>query len=295
MCGKRLNILVTGANGQLGRCIRDASEGSAHRYIFSDVNDVPGLETLSLDITDQAAARLVTKSESVDIIINCAGFTNVDKAETETVFADLLNREAVANLAVCAKSRDALLIHISTDYIFSGNDCKPIAEDATPAPLGVYGATKLAGEKAILDSGCRHIIIRTAWLYSKYGRNFVKTIIGLSEQRPEITVVSDQIGTPTRAEDLAAFIVGLIEKGQDTEEGIYNYTGEGIASWYDFAHEICVVRGSACMVLPCSSEDYPTAARRPHYSVLNKSLVKKTFGIKLPHWTDALKTCLETL
>ena len=221
MNDKKLNILVTGGNGQLGRCLRDASKGSSNRYVFSDISDIPGMETIHLDICNPGAVDIVSDSENIDVIVNCSGYTNVDKAEDETAFADQLNRQAVANLAATAKRRGATLIHISTDYVFGGDASAPIAEDAQPSPLGVYGATKLAGEKAVLSSACAHIIIRTAWLYSKYGRNFVKTIFEISSGHPEIKVVSDQVGTPTYGPNLAKFIVGIIDGGSLSHTGTY--------------------------------------------------------------------------
>ena len=295
MNDKKLNILVTGGNGQLGRCLRDASKGSSNRYVFSDISDIPGMETIHLDICNPGAVDIVSDSENIDVIVNCTGYTNVDKAEDETAFADQLNRQAVANLAATAKRRGATLIHISTDYVFGGDASAPIAEDAQPSPLGVYGATKLAGEKAVLSSACAHIIIRTAWLYSKYGRNFVKTIFEISSGHPEIKVVSDQVGTPTYGPNLAKFIVGIIDGGSLSHTGTYNFTDEGVCSWYDFASEIVSLSGHMCKVVPCRTEDYPTRAKRPHYSVLDKSLVVQTFGISLPHWTEPLKTCIQEL
>jgi len=295
MHDKKLNILVTGGNGQLGRCLRDASKGSRNRYIFTDVCDAPGLETTSLDITNKDTLDIVADSEKVDVIVNCAGYTNVDKAEDETHFADLLNHEAAANLAATAKRRGAVLIHISTDYIFGGEASEPIPETADPAPLGVYGATKLAGEQAIKDSACNYIILRTAWMYSAYGKNFVKTMLELTANHPVVKVVSDQIGTPTYAPDLARFIVSIIDGGKLGLCGIYNYTGEGVCSWYDFASEINALAGHKCNVTPCKTSEYPTKAHRPHYSVLDKSLVKSVFGVSIPYWKDSLKICIEEI
>ena len=295
MNDKKLNILVTGANGQLGCCLRDAAKGSRNRYIFTDISDVPGMETTWLDVCNQDTIDIVADSENVDVIINCAGYTNVDKAEDETRLADELNHVAAAHLAATAKRRGALLIHISTDYIFGGDAVAPIPEDAIPAPLGVYGATKLAGENAVRASACSHIILRTAWLYSKYGRNFVKTMLALTASHPEVKVVSDQVGTPTYGPDLAAFIAGLLEGGIPEQTGTFNFTDEGVCSWYDFASEINSLAGHSCKVLPCRTADYPTKAKRPHYSVLDKSLVKSTFGISIPHWTGPLRKCIEEL
>lgn len=290
---KRLNILVTGGNGQLGMCLRDESRRSPHRFIFSDVNDIPGLETLCLDITDRKALDLVADSENIDIIVNCAGYTNVEKAEDEISLAELLNATAVGNLADTMARRDGSLIHISTDFVFDGSASSPIPECAEPAPLSVYGATKLAGEKAA--GGCRSIILRTAWLYSEYGRNFVKTMLSLTAEKPVIKVVADQIGTPTYARGLAALIVHIIDSGQIGKSGIYHYTDEGAASWYDLASAVNRLAGHDCKVLPCRSEDYPAKARRPHYSVLDKSLVKQTFGVSIPWWQDSLRECMDKL
>ena len=295
MNDKKLNILVTGANGQLGCCLRDAAKASRNRYIFTDISDVPGMETTWLDVCNPDTIDIVADSENVDVIINCAGYTNVDKAEDEPRMADELNHVAAAHLAATAKRRGALLIHISTDYIFGGEASEPIAEDAAPAPLGVYGATKLAGENAVRSSACPHIILRTAWLYSKYGRNFVKTMLALTANHPEVKVVSDQLGTPTYGPNLARFITGLLEGGIPKQTGTFNFTDEGVCSWYDFASEISSLAGNACKVIPCRTADYPSRAKRPHYSVLDKSLVKSTFGVAIPHWTEPLRECIEDL
>lgn len=293
MESQRHSILVTGGNGQLGCCLRDVVKDSADRYIFTDVNDLPGKETLHLDITDAAAIDRLADSENIDIIVNCAGYTNVEKAEDDVAFAQLLNAGAVENLAGTCKRRGALLIHISTDFVFGGDASEPIKEDAAPAPLSVYGATKLEGEKAA--GGCRSIILRTAWLYSEYGRNFVKTMLSLTAEKPMIKVVADQIGTPTYARGLAALIVHIIDSGQIGKSGIYHYTDEGAASWYDLASAVNRLAGHDCQVLPCRSEDYPAKARRPHYSVLDKSLVKQTFGVSTTWWQDALRECMDKM
>ena len=292
---KKSNILVTGANGQLGCAIRKAAAGSRHHFIYTDVNEVPGQETVYLDICNPDTFDLVADSEDIDVIVNCASYTNVEKAEDESGLAELLNAKAVAGMAATARRRNAVLIHISTDYVFGGDACSPIPEDAEPAPLSVYGATKLAGEKAVRDSACRHIILRTAWLYSRYGKNFVKTMKALTASNPVIKVVADQVGTPTRADDLAGFIVGIIENGQLDNTGTYNFTDEGVASWYDLAHEVCTLAGNSCDVQPCSTSEYKTRAARPMYSVLDKSKVKKTFGISLPYWRDSLAECMKEL
>lgn len=287
-----MNILVTGANGQLGNELRNASKGSGHNFIFSDVSDVPGCDTVYLDITNIDAIRIVAESEKVDVFVNCAAYTNVDKAESDIGFAELLNAKAPENLAVIAKERKALLIHISTDYVFSGNGCKPYREDDQPAPIGVYGATKYSGELAVQRSGCRYMIFRTAWLYSPYGKNFVKTMRNLTEVNPNIRVVSDQVGTPTNAADLAGLIMKIIQEKLTDKCGIWHFTDEGCTSWYDLAVAVNELSSHKCQITPCRTEDYPTKARRPHYSVLDKTKVKEDFGIIIPHWFTSLKECM---
>lgn len=292
-----MNILVTGANGQLGTAMRTiVASGfpTGDHYIFSDI--VTGEDTVSLDITGREAVRLVCESEKVDVIVNCAGYTNVDGAESDQWMADQLNNAAVANLAAVAAERDAVLIHISTDYIFDGTSSIPIREDFPASPLGVYGATKLKGERAVAASGCRSIIIRTAWLYSGAGKNFFLTMRSLLSSRRSITVVADQIGTPTWAGDLASLIHRIITERQLGKTGTYNFSGEGVCSWYDFACAIKDACGlSGCEIVPCHSEEYPSKARRPSYSVLDKTLVKKTFGITIPHWHDSLMSCIRSV
>ena len=284
-----MNILVTGANGQLGTELRNVSAGSRNRYIFTDVNELPGVETLHLDATDLDAVRIVADTEGVDAIINCAAYTNVDGAD------DLLNRQLPANLAVIARERNALLVHISTDYVFGGNASVPYREDSVPDPTGVYGATKLLGENAILSSGCRYLILRTAWLYSPYGKNFVKTMLRLTAERDSLKVVFDQVGTPTYAEDLARVIVDLVDGGKVAESGIYHYTNEGVTSWYDFALAICQLGGNRCDIQPCHSDEFPSKVHRPHYSVLDKTKIKNTFSLRIPYWLDSLERCVERL
>lgn len=286
-----MTILVTGACGQLGSEIRNvASRQKDHRFIFSDVSSLPGEETLFLDITDLEAIRLVAASEKVDAIINCAAYTNVEKAESDQAFAELLNRKAPANLALVARELDALLIHVSTDYVFHGDSCRPYRETDEPSPLGVYGVTKFAGEKAIEKSGCRHVIVRTSWLYSPYGKNFVKTMRSLTSQKDEINVVCDQIGTPTYALDLAETLVRICTSAPGI--GIYHYSDEGAVSWYDFACAIRDLSGYSCRIRPCRSDQFPSKVIRPSYSVLDKSLIKETFGIEIPHWYESLKDCI---
>ncbi|MEG1405963.1 MAG: dTDP-4-dehydrorhamnose reductase, partial [Alistipes sp.] len=244
-----LNILVTGANGQLGNEMRLLGAESKNHYIFTDVAE--------LDITNAEAVRRMAADEKVAVIVNCAAYTNVDKAEENYELADLLNNKAVANLAAAAKAVDATLIHISTDYVFQGDKNLPCREEEPTNPLGVYGKTKLAGERAVAESGCKHLIFRTAWLYSQFGNNFVKTMMRLTAEREQLTVVFDQVGTPTYAADLAAVIFGIIEHQQYTgNEGIYHFSNEGVCSWFDFAHEIALLAGNTrCNVQPCYSSE----------------------------------------
>lgn len=286
-------ILVTGAAGQLGSEMRNLAPATSDRYIFSDVAVIPGVETVRLDITDVEAVRLVCDSEKVDVIVNCAAYTNVDKAESDAAMADLLNNKAAGNLAKVAAERGALLVHVSTDYVFGGDACRPYVEDSPTSPLGVYGATKLLGEEAVKASGCKYLIFRTAWLYSPYGKNFVKTIKQLSAERDSLKVVADQVGTPTYAADLAAVIVKAISDGK--KRGIYHFTDEGVCSWYDFACAIRDLAGNKCDIAPCRSEDYPSKAARPHYSVLDKTKVRNDFSLNIPHWYDSLKKCMNRL
>lgn len=289
-----MNILVTGANGQLGNEMRTLSVGSPHRFIFTDVNDVPGCETVHLDITNPDAISLVAESENVDVIVNCAAYTNVDRAEEDVDTAKLLNCTAVGNLAGVASKRKAVLIHISTDYVFPGTSCRPVSETDEPSPESVYGSTKLEGEKAVRASGCRAIIIRTAWLYSQYGKNFVKTMLNLFRSNPEVKVVCDQVGTPTYAGDLAAFIMHVINNGLE-KTGTYHFSNEGAISWYDFANAVRELSGLKVKVSPCSSSQFPAKAKRPHYSVLDKTLAKETFGVEIPYWRDSLEKCMKLI
>lgn len=290
-----MNILVTGANGQLGTELRNVMVRSCDNYFFSDVISLPEVETLHLDITDIDAVRIVCDSERIDTIVNCAAYTNVDKAEDEPSMAMLLNCTAAGNLAKVAAERGASLIHISTDYVFNGDTVKPCSEDSATDPLGVYGSTKLAGEKEIEKSGCGSIIIRTSWLYSPYGKNFVKTMLRLMEERDSLKVVFDQIGTPTYARDLATLVKRIIESGRLDKTGIYHFSNEGAISWYDFAKAICDLGGKTCDIRPCHTEDYPSKARRPRFSVLDKTKVKNTFGVDIPYWRDSLASCIERI
>lgn len=285
-----MNILVTGANGQLGSCLRDVAAGSTDNYIFTDVAE--------LDITDAAAVRKAVSDNAVDVIVNCAAYTNVDKAEDDAAFAELLNATAVRNLAEAAKENGATLIHISTDYVFGKEPYNvPCREDQKGTPTGVYGLTKLHGEQAIAETGVKALIFRTAWLYSEYGRNFVKTMLNLTSTRPELKVVFDQTGTPTYAGDLAHALFDIIESRRFAgNEGVYHYSNEGVCSWYDFTKMIAEYAGNtACDIQPCHSDEFPSKVVRPSYSVLDKTKFKNTFGIKVPYWTDSLRRCIANL
>lgn len=290
-------ILVTGANGQLGSELRHAATRGNDSYIFTDVVMAEGITTTYLDITDREAVRTFVTENDINFIINCAAYTNVDRAEEESEKAMLLNATAPENLAQAMKEVEGLLIHISTDYVFGGDGDKPYTEEQPTAPKSVYGTTKLRGEEAIMSVGCRHIIIRTAWLYSTYGNNFLKTMLRLTSERESISVVNDQIGTPTYAADLAATIVAIIEGGKaERNEGIYHFSNEGVCSWYDFAREIARVAGNReCKILPCLSSEYPSKVSRPAYSVLDKSKIKRTFGTTIPHWRESVERCINKL
>lgn len=282
-------ILVTGANGQLGREMRRLGEASPNRYLFTDIEE--------LDITNREAVEDMMQRERVDIIINCAAYTNVERAEEEALAAEQINAYAVENLAQAAAKNDATLFHISTDYVFDGKANTPITEDMPTNPLGVYGRTKLQGEKAIAESGCKAIVIRTAWLYSEFGNNFLKTMLRLTSEREHINVVFDQVGTPTYAGDLALAIFSIIEGDMYADrEGIYHFSNEGVCSWYDFAVEIArAVGNTKCQINPCRSKDFPTKATRPAYSVLDKDKIKRTFGIEIPQWRESMFYCLKRL
>ena len=293
-----MNILVTGANGQLGSEMRIVSSGSAHGYIFTDVVDLPGVETVKLDITDIEALRCVVRENNVQAIVNCAAYTNVDEAETDVELCTLLNAKAPENLALVMKEVDGLLVHISTDYVFGAEPYNtPCTEDRTGTPTGVYGLTKLQGEQAIQKVGCHHVIIRTAWLYSEFGKNFVKTMLHLTETKNQLNVVFDQTGTPTYALDLAEVICHILESGKyKGNDGVYHYSNEGVCSWYDFTKMIAEYAGHMdCDIRPCHSSEFPSPVTRPSYSVLDKTKIKKTFGIEVPYWTDSLKKCLNRL
>lgn len=286
-----MNILVTGANGQLGHEMQRVAKNSQHTFTFTDVAE----DYKKLDITNIDAIREMVKELGIKLIVNCAAYTNVDKAESDYDTANMLNNTAAGNLAAAMKEVDGTLIHISTDYVFQGDRNTPCREDWATSPLGVYGKTKLAGEKAIEATGCKHIIIRTAWLYSQWGKNFVKTMQNLTATKDSLKVVFDQVGTPTFAGDLADVIAHIINTNQLEKTGIYHFSNEGVCSWFDFAKLICEMSGNTCDIQPCYSEDFPSPVERPHFSVLDKSKLKKTFGFKVPYWTDSLKVCIKQL
>uniref|UniRef100_UPI003FED6119 dTDP-4-dehydrorhamnose reductase n=1 Tax=Candidatus Cryptobacteroides bacterium TaxID=3085639 RepID=UPI003FED6119 len=268
-----------------------ASRGSRNRFIFTDIAG----EHERLDITDPQAIADIVRENHVNVIVNCAAYTNVDKAETDPETANLLNNIAAGNLADAMKAVNGTLIHISTDYVFQGDRNIPCREDWPTEPLGVYGKTKLAGEKSIEATGCASIIIRTAWLYSPFGKNFVKTMRDLTSSRESLKVVFDQVGTPTYAGDLAEAICRIIETGQLDKTGIYHFSNEGVCSWFDFAKAICEMSGNTCDIRPCHSDEFPSPVARPHFSVLDKTKIKQTFGIRIPYWTDSLKLCIEEI
>lgn len=291
-------ILVTGANGQLGNEMRIVTKGSKDTYIFTDVVEADGQETNILDITDLNAIQKIVKEHDVHAIINCAAYTNVDKAETDKEFCELLNAKAPENLAIAMMEVEGLLVHISTDYVFGGDPYNtPCREDQKGTPTGVYGLTKLHGEQNILKSGVDYLIFRTAWLYSEYGKNFVKTMLNLTSTKPQLKVVFDQVGTPTYAYDLAKAIFDIVENRKYKDNtGIYHFSNEGVCSWYDFTKMIAELAGNTnCDIQPCHSNEFPSSVNRPAYSVLDKTKVKETFGIKIPYWADSLKTCMNIL
>ena len=296
-----MNILVTGANGQLGNEMRIVTKGSSDNYIFTDVNQVEGLETTYLDITDIDAIRTIVADNDIKAIVNCAAWTNVDACENDeklAALAEKLNADAPKNLAMAMKKVNGVLFHISTDYVFGqepyNTPCNPSQKGT---PTGVYGATKKHGEENILASGCDYIILRTAWLYSEFGKNFCKTMLNLTATKPNLSVVFDQCGTPTYAYDLAAAIFEIItERKYEGNTGIYHYSNEGVTSWYDFTQMIARISGHlGCDIQPCYSSEYPSPVKRPSYSVLDKKTFKDTFGIKVPYWVDSLETCIKNI
>ena len=291
-------ILVTGANGQLGNEMRIVTKGSKDQYIFTDVVEVEGQKTTILDITNLEAIRKMVAENEVKVIVNCAAYTNVDKAESDKAFCELLNAKAPENLAIAMKEVNGLLVHISTDYVFGGDPYNtPCKEGQKGTPTGVYGLTKLHGEQNIQHTGVDYLIFRTAWLYSEFGKNFVKTMMNLTSTKPQLKVVFDQVGTPTYAYDLAAAIFDIIENRKFSgNTGIYHYSNEGVCSWYDFTKMIAELAGNTnCDIQPCHSDEFPSPVERPAFSVLDKTKVKETFGITIPYWTDSLKKCMYNL
>ena len=289
-----MNILVTGANGQLGNEIQTVAKKSKDNYIFTDVCD--GYK--KLDITDLDAIRSEVKENDIKCIINCAAWTNVDKAETAGDIVETLNAKAPENLAVAMKEVGGLLVHISTDYVFGAEPYNtPCKEDQQGTPTGVYGLTKKHGEEKIIATGANHIIIRTAWLYSEYGKNFLKTMLNLTATKSELKVVFDQCGTPTYAGDLAEAIFHIVENRlYEGNSGIYHYSNEGVCSWYDFTKAIANLAGNTeCNIQPCHSNEFPSPVTRPAYSVLDKKKIKTTFNITIPYWTDSLKKCMSNM
>ncbi|MBQ8645511.1 MAG: dTDP-4-dehydrorhamnose reductase [Bacteroidales bacterium] len=315
-----MNILVTGANGQLGNEMRIVACGSTDRYIFTDINQVEGVETTFLDITDMEAVRSIVAEERVDAVVNCAAYTNVDAAETNESLAEKLNAQAPENLAKAMEEVGGLLVQISTDYVFGKEPYNvPCREDQKGTPSGVYGLTKLHGEERIIASGCKYVIIRTAWLYSEFGKNFCKTMLNLTSEesvaarvaagKPAgLKVVFDQVGTPTYALDLARAIEVILadygrqmqngegQRGAYSKTGVYHYSNEGVCSWYDFTKMIAEYSGqSGCDIQPCHSHEFPSPVKRPAYSVLDKTKIKEVFGVEVPYWTDSLRKCIANL
>lgn len=303
-----MNILVTGANGQLGNEMRIVSKDTNDNYIFTDVVEMEGQKTTILDITDIDAVKSIVKENDVKVIVNCAAYTNVDKAENDKEFCELLNAKAPENLALAMKEVNGLLVHISTDYVFGGDPYNtPCKENQKGTPTGVYGLTKLHGEQNIQAIGVDYVIIRTAWLYSEFGKNFVKTMISLTSTKPQLRVVFDQVGTPTYAYDLAKAITIILEDYKQAQNsqpstlnysktGIYHFSNEGVCSWYDFTKMIAeFASNNGCDIQPCHSDEFPSHVNRPSFSVLDKTKIKETYGVKIPYWTDSLKKCISNL
>ena len=314
-----MKILVTGANGQLGSEMRLLAKDSAFEYIFTDVNQVEGQETVFLDITDRQAIMQMVQEQGIDAIVNCAAWTNVDACETAPALAALaqrLNADAPENLALAMKAVGGLLVHISTDYVFGTEPYNtPCREDQQGTPTGVYGRTKKEGEERILATGCQHVIIRTAWLYSEFGKNFCRTMLQLTAERPTLNVVYDQCGTPTYALDLARALCTILGDYNTSltappspltatsypKTGIYHYSNLGVCSWYDFTQMIQHTANTLsaeqrhCNICPCLSSQYPSPVKRPSYSVLDKTKIQETFGLDIPYWTDSLRQCIANL
>ena len=299
-----MNILVTGANGQLGNEMRIISKETDDNYTFTDVVEVEGVETTILDITDADAIRNIVKEKDIRCIVNCAAYTNVDKAESDEELCRKLNADAPRILAEAMKEVNGFLVQISTDYVFGGDPYNtPCREDQKGTPTGVYGKTKLEGEENIEAVGCDYVIIRTAWLYSEYGKNFVKTMLNLTATKPKLNVVFDQAGTPTYAYDLAVAIKAVLADYENesptagySKRGTYHFSNEGVCSWFDFTKKIAELAGhTSCDIEPCHSNEFPSPVTRPAYSVLDKTKIKATFGLKIPYWTDSLKVCMKNM
>jgi len=292
-----MNILVTGANGQLGNEMKIVSKNTSDNYIFTDVNQAEGLETTYLDITDIEAIRKTVKENDVQAIVNCAAWTNVDACENDeklAALAEKLNADAPENLAKVMNEVDGWLIQISTDYVFGKEPYNvPCTPDQKGTPTGVYGTTKFHGEQKIIATGCKYVIIRTAWLYSEFGKNFCKTMLNLTATKPALKIVFDQCGTPTYALDLANAIMTILEKPQ---VGTFHFSNEGVCSWYDFTQMIAKIAGNKdCDIQPCYSSEYPSPVTRPAYSVLDKRTIKETFDVKVAYWVDSLEICIANL
>ena len=282
------NILVTGSNGQLGSEIKSISSDYSYNFFFTDRNNI--------DITSKDSIKEFCKTNNINVIINCAAYTAVDKAQSDEINADLINRKAVKKLALVSKELDIKLIHISTDYVFDGKNFKPYVEEFQTNPQSIYGKTKLDGENEMRDINPKNsIIIRTSWIYSYYGNNFVKTMLRLGKEKEELGVIFDQIGTPTYAKDLAKIILDIVPQIDNQKVEIYNYSNEGVLSWYDFAKEIMKMAKLNCKINPIETYQYPTPAKRPHFSLLNKNKIKSTFNIEIPYWKDGLDDCLRRL
>lgn len=301
-----MNILVTGANGQLGNEMRIMAQETEDNYIFTDVSQIEGVDTILLDITDEATVRKMVEEKQINAIVNCAAYTNVDAAETNQGIAELLNATAPLYLAKAMKETGGLLVQISTDYVFGKEPYNvPCIETQQGTPTGVYGLTKLHGEENIISTGGKYIIIRTAWLYSEYGKNFCKTMMNLTATKPQLKVVFDQVGTPTYALDLAKAIVAVLNDYKTSascnntayaKTGIYHYSNEGVCSWFDFTKMIAEYNGTtSCDIQPCHSDEFPSPVKRPSYSVLDKSKIKQEFGIAVPYWTESLKKCIANI
>ena len=309
-----MTILVTGANGQLGNEMRIVTNDSKDKYLFTDVIEAEGQETTILDITNLDVIRKMVSDNDVKVIVNCAAWTNVDGAEDPEKYAlvEKLNATAPENLAIVMKEIGGLLVHISTDYVFGGDPYNtPCKENQKGTPTGVYGLTKLHGEQKIQATDCNYVILRTAWLYSEFGKNFVKTMLTLTATKPQLKVVFDQVGTPTYAYDLAAAIFDIIENRKfEGNTGVYHYSNEGVTSWYDFTKMIQQIgleigyynrlpkQGDLeglCDIQPCHSNEFPSPVTRPSYSVLDKTKIKETFGITVPYWTDSLRKCIANI